>query len=495
MTDHGMTNVADVLTRHATARPWAVAILENDSAIHYRTLERLVWAAAWLLRRSGIAPGDVVGVALPHSSLWLVAIYALARIGAVSTALPLSDPVPVRESFARRFGVKWVVATSDGAGPSGIPTVALTMDRLKGAPAAVPEIRMAGGDAPWNIRRTSGTTGEAKGIARSHRDALAIYEAHAGFFPSMGDRLLAVLDMSTAYGLGVCERTLHGGGAIVVSPLTVGPKEFLDAIDRYAITRVSLTANFFSLLMPYLPTDGCRCPGLVEVTTSGMAMPDALRTEIRRRFNPNLVIWYGSNELQTVTAADAAMQEKHPETVGCTVPGVELQIVDDDDRAVAAGEPGHIRCRTPWMPTGYVNAPEQENRTFRNGWIYTGDIGVLSAEGMLFLKGRADDMMNHDGIKIMPADIEEALLAHPAVAEAVAFPVASGRHQHLPAAAVILRQPVGGDELLAHCRRRLGLRAPLAISVETAFPRNAMGKVVRRELADRLATQLPASLR
>jgi len=490
------TNVADVITRHAEQRPWGTAIVENDGVIHYRTLDHLVWIAAWHLARAGIRPGDVIGVALPHSSLYLVAIYALARIGATATAFPPGDPPPVQESFARKFGVKSVVASKEGSGPAGVPIVILTAEMLRGqAIGAIPaDIRSNGGERNWIIRRTSGTTSEAKGIARTHRASLAKYAGQQQFFHGPEDRVLAVLDVSISYGLNTCERTIFAGGTIVMPPLPMNAKQFLEYIDLYAITHVALTPNYLDVLLPQLPSDACRAPSLTDVSVVGMMIPESLRAQIRERFSPHLSVKYGSNEAQYLTAADAAMQMRFPETVGRAMPGVELEIVDDDDRPVPAGEPGHIRCRTPWMPTGYVNAPEQENRTFRNGWIYLGDVGVLNDEGMLFIRGRADDMMNYDGVKIMPADIEEALLAHPAVAEAVAFPVASGRHQHLPMASVILRYPVGGDELLTHCRQRLGARAPLAISIETSYPRNAMGKIVRRELAEKLATHLPASL-
>jgi acyl-CoA synthetase (AMP-forming)/AMP-acid ligase II len=491
-----MTNVADVITRHAAERPWAAAIIETDVVVHYRTLERLVWAAAWHLRQSGIAPGDVVGLGLPHSALYLVALYALARIGAVSTALPLSDPAPVRESFARRFGVTWVVATSDGAGPVGIPTVILTADQLNEAPAEISmELRAEGGDDAWNIRRTSGTTSEAKGIGATHRAVLARCQAHMPYLYGPRDRVLSVVGIDTAFGLSACERTLFGGGCIVLPPMPMNEAQFLNYIDHYGISHVSLTPNYLNALLPHLPHDSCRSPSLRQISITGMAMPESVRAEIRRRFNRGLVVFYASNEAAFLTAANADMQEKFPETVGRALPGVELEIVDEDDRAVAAGQPGHIRARTPWMPDSYVNAPESGNRTFRNGWIYLGDIGVLSAEGLLSIRGRADGMMNYDGIKIMPADIEEALLAHAAVAEAVAFPVNSGRHQHLPVAAVILRHPIGGNELLVHCRQRLGTRAPLAISVETSFPRNAMGKILLNGLAEKLARHLPAMLK
>ncbi|MCE3256088.1 MAG: long-chain acyl-CoA synthetase [Nitrobacter vulgaris] len=488
MSDRELTNVADSIARHARERPWAVAIIDSTGVIHYRTFDALVWAAAWHLRNAGVRPGDVVGLALPHSALYLVAVYALARMGAGSVALPPSDPKPLREALARRFGVKSVVALSDHAGPHDLPTVRIGVADLKQAPATPQsELRAAGGGAIWNIRRTSGTTGEPKGIARSHRDSLDIYRVQAAYFPKPNHRTLIVLDMATTFGMSVAERGFYGGSTVVVADLPANAADFLSMIDRYGVTHISLTSNYLSALLPHLPADGCRCPGLVNVLVSGMALNEPLRAEIARRFTPNLTNLYGSNETQAMTMADRTVQQSHPGSVGRAYPGVELQIVDDQDNPVPPGAPGHIRARASWMPSGYVNAPDAASRNFRDGWIYVGDIGVLTAEGLLFLRGRADDMMNYDGIKILPVDIEDALLAHPAVVEAVAFPVMSNIHQNLPAAAVILRQPVSAEDLLGHCRARLGVRSPVYISIEQSFPRNSGGKVLRTELAARLS--------
>ena len=496
MIEQPMTNVADVITRHAIARPWAVAIIEDGTAIHYRSFERLIWAAAWHLRRTGVAPGDVVGLALPDSALHLVAVYALARIGAPSIALPQSDPAPLRETLARRFGVKWVVAPLDGAGPPGVPTVMLTSATLKEAPAAIPtELRAMGGDTPWNIRRTSGTTGEPKGIARTHNAALAIWQAHAADYLAPGNRALCVVDLSTATGLMAAERSFYRGGTLVIAPAIRSAADLLNTIDGYAITHLYLTPNFLNALLPVLPVDQCRCPGLLELLVVGMAMPEVLRLEIRRRMTPNLIVQYGANEIGALTVADRAMQEMFPETVGKVRPGVEVQVVDDDDLPLSPGQVGIVRARAPWMASGYLNPESAARPTFRKGWLYPGDTGMLNGEGMLFLKGRVDDMMNFDGIKIFPADIEEALLAHPAVVDAVAFPVASRAHQHLPAASVVVRETVLPDALLAHCRRLLGVRSPVLISIETSFPRNATGKVLRQQLAAKLAPSVPASMR
>jgi len=268
--------------------------------------------------------------------------------------------------------------------------------------------------------------------------------------------------------------------------------DLLNRIDTYAITHVYLTPNFLSALLPALPVNQCRCPGLLELLVAGMAMPEVLRSEIRRRMTPNLIIQYGANEIGVMTNADRDMQERFPETVGKIRPRVEVQIVDEDDLPVPPGEPGIVRARAPWMATGYMNLESTVSSNFRNGWIYPGDIGVLNSDGMLFLKGRVDDMMNFDGIKILPADIEEALMVHPAVVEAVAFPVLSAQHHHIPAASVVVRQAISPEELLAYCRQRLGVRSPVFVSIESTFPRNAMGKVVRRDLADKLSKTLSA---
>ncbi len=489
-------NVADIISRHARERPYAVAIIEGDNIVSFAKLERAIWTAAAHLRRAGIGPGDVVGLTLPHSALFLVALYALARIGAVQVSLPVYDPQPMRAAYAGRFGVKWVVGASDASGLAGLRLALLRAEdawQESGAPSA--ESTFEGGDHPWFIRRTSGTTNEAKGIAITHRHALAELQIQAGCFPGPTDRYLAVVEMGMVYGMHSCERTLFGGGTVIIPAMPLDLDGFFTYVDRFAITRLMLTPNHFDLLLPLLPEDAVRCPTVNDVTVSGMMMRESLRREVRRRFSPNLTVRYGSNEAGYLTLADAAMQEQFPDTIGAVMPGVELEIVDEQDRPVPHGTPGRIRVRTSWMPTGYVNASGPSDRTFRNGWIYMGDAGVLSPEGLVFLKGREDDMMNFDGVKIMPADIEDALLRHPAVVEAAAFPANSPRHQHVPMAAVTVRGAVTPEMLMAHCRQLLGIRAPMLISIEPSLPRNAMGKIVKRELSLRLAERLPAALR
>ena len=148
-------------------------------------------------------------------------------------------------------------------------------------------------------------------------------------------------------------------------------------------------------------------------------------------------------------------------------------------RGSAATGPGFARS--------YLDDPAATARAFRDGWYYPGDLGFLAPEGALFLKGRADDLINYDGTKIYPADIELALQQHPAVAEAAAFPVLVDGFRQRPVAAVLLKAPATPDELLAFGRERLGMRSPRDVHIVHEFPRNAVGKVLKRELAARFS--------
>jgi acyl-CoA synthetase (AMP-forming)/AMP-acid ligase II len=224
-----------------------------------------------------------------------------------------------------------------------------------------------------------------------------------------------------------------------------------------------------------------------------MAAPEALRHEIRRRITPHLVICYATNETGYETSADATAQVAFPETVGYAVDDVEIQIVDDCGGPLPPGQAGLVRLRGSALPTAYIDDPVATAAAFRDGWYYPGDLGILSPAGALFLAGRADDMINYDGTKIYPAEIELALLQHRGVAEAAAFPIVVGGYRQVPVAAVVLREPATADALVAFCRERLGDRAPRIVYLFSSLPKTATGKVLKRELAQRLSQLLSPS--
>jgi long-chain acyl-CoA synthetase len=484
-------NVADAIARFAGETPYRAAIIEADRVVHWRELDAAVWRAAAFLAASGLRPGDRVGVApAANTALWLVATYALARIGAVFLLLdPLESPA-VREAIARRLGLVAVLGDGPAAQLGSLPLLRPQPAWLEPGPvAADPRLVAAGDDAPLMICLSSGTTAAPKAMCRSHADhALISTAARSISVVGAEDRLLALTPFHFTYGLCLAMRGVEGGGTVRIAPPALTIAGLCDIVDRENITRLALTPLHAREVMGQLP-DGAppRFPGVRELGLSTTVAPETLRSEVRQRITPNLVIVYGSNEAWCATWADAATQLRFPDTVGIPYQGVDIEIVDDLDAVLPHGEVGLIRMRGPGFARGYLDDPAATAKAFRDGWYYPGDLGFLAPEGALFLKGRADDLINYDGTKIYPIDIELALQQHPAVAEAAAFPVVVDGYRQRPVAAVILEAPATPEQLLAFCRERLGPRSPRDIHILDAFPRNAIGKVLKRELAERFS--------
>ena len=475
-------NVADVVSRHAQATPRAPAVVERGRVIDYRAFDHAIWRAAAQLRRQGIAPGDVVGVTMGSSTLHLVAGYALARMGAVQLSLSLRESEATRRSLAQRFHAAALVTDKD-ADPAWLAPDDSPIDRA---------VRAPGGDAGWKIAMTSGTTGTPKAVLQTHAMHIAWRELNQAAVPLQPDECyLAVVELDFFAGFRLCMDVHWSGGAVLVGEAPRTVDALLETIERDGVNYLYLTPVHLQQLLPRLPADRPRLPGLRRLRTGSMIVGEALRGEIVRRLTPNLVVAYGTNDVGSpFTLADGDTLQRFPDSIGFPVRGVEVEVVNEEGRALPAGETGLVRVKTPGMPAAYLGNPEASARAFRDGWYYPGDLGVLAPEGALYFKGRADDLMNFDGIKIYPAEIEAVLLAHPAVAEAAAFPIASRRHQDVPAAAVVLREKLDTQVLERHCRERLGVRAPRIIAALSELPRNAAGKVLKRELAQALARRL-----
>ena len=486
-------NVADVIARHAESIPRAAAVIEGDRVLAFREFDRAVWRAAAYLRRAGIGPGDVVGVTMGNTALHLVAGYALARMGAVQLSLPLRESRPVREGLARRFRAAALLCESAEAALPALAAISADPAWLDPDDSPIERaVRAQGDGAGWKIAMTSGTTSTPKAVLQSHAMHIAWRELNQAAVPVQPDeRYLAVVPLDFFVGFRLC-MDLHWAGAAVVvgdAPRTVNA--LFETIERHGVNYLYLTPSHLQQLLPRLPADRPHLPGLRRLRTGSMTVNEALRGDIMRRFTPNLVVAYGTNDVGSpFTLADGDTLKKFPDSLGFPAPSVTVEVVDEAGRALPAGETGFIRVRAPGMPRAYIDNPEASARAFRDGWFYPGDLGTKSPEGVLYFKGRADDLMNYDGIKIYPAEIEAALLEHPGVAEAAAFPLASRKHQDLPAAAVVLRPGASQDAVHAWSRERLGTRAPAVLVALSALPRNAAGKVLKRELAETIARRL-----
>lgn len=479
-------NINDVITRQARIRPHAVAMIRAGGAlVSYELLERLIGQFAEALYARGVLAGQVVGVAMLNHPAHLITLFALARLGAVSVAVHPALPAEQRARIVSAFGVRTVI--SDGAAPAPEGCAGILATELESGPRAVPPVRPAGdGRDTWRISLTSGSTGAPKGVQTSHALTLQLLQAHqmvAGIRPE--SRFLASMDLNVNIGLTLALRHLLVGSTVVF-PARLANEHYVEAIDRYAITHMMTSPLVLQRLVESTRGEQVRFPSLRHVSVAGGALPRELRRAAYQRITPHLYTYYGTNEVGLVAVGEPELLWRRPEAVGVPVPGIDVQVVDAQDAPVPAGTVGALRIRGPHFPTGYLNAPDAEG--FRDGWYYPGDLAMFDADGLLSITGRSDELINVRGNKVQPGAIEEALLSHAAVSEAVCFGLAGADGGMTLCAAVVRRAEVAEAELISACAQRLGNHlAPSRIFFVQQMPRNSSDKPLRGELAQQAA--------
>jgi long-chain acyl-CoA synthetase len=476
-------NVTDPIFEWAARAPEAVAILEGGHATTYAELCDAVERTAQHFRHAGLAPGDRVGIALPREdAMHLCVGLALARIGATQVSLHPGEAALRRRARAGTLGIRAVVGSAQGLGD----LLEVAPQPGEGASTENGEARAPGGRRDWIIAQSSGTTAAPKNIAISHRAEQVRGERLKPMFAMRpGERYLNLTTLRFQVGMAWALRCLSDGAAFVFASARADVDEVLALIDRHEVGFFACTPRHLQQILQGLaPGDAPRLPGLRVLRCSTALLPVAVLEEVSRRISPQVHINYGTNETGPLAAAGPALLQRHPNCVGLPVEGVELRIVDEEGRELPRGRVGRIGVRGEEIDASRLFAPAASDAAaFRDGWFYPGDAGVQDEAGVVYFRGRTDELMNFDGQLVAPAEIETVLAAHPGVAEAAAFAVPSSRYQEVPVAALVLRPGQSLAEVSRYAREHLGARAPRKLFAIDALPRNAMGKVERRRLS------------
>ena len=488
-------NITDAIFAVAQERPHAVAIIDGESVVSYHTLCAGVHRAAQRFHEAGWRAGDRIGISIRgRPALHLLVSLALARCGMTQVSWSAAEPPALIRSRIKVLDVTAMVSDHLSLESAGIAVLAPDMQWLTSPHDGLvaDSYREPGGERFWIICESSGTTGRPKLIAITHRQE----EEHGArvtpvlaYLP--GERFLNLTALHFMSGMKRTLRCLKDGGTRVFLPGVVDTPQLLQWIERHDVTYLSGAPVHYHQMLRDISGNSPRLPRLRILRSTGSALPASILQAVRRCITPNVFVDYGLNEISVITVAPPDLLAKHAETAGLPLPGVELEVVDAVEQPLPPGVIGRVRTRGPGIHPSYLPAlVEERERMFRNGWCYTGDVGFLNEEGLLFLKGRADDVMNFDGILIGPAEIESGLCAHPAVVEAAAFPLPSREHQDVPAAAVVCATSLQTEELARYCAERLGVRTPRFFLRVGTIPRNAMGKVLRNELIQHAITIL-----
>jgi acyl-CoA synthetase (AMP-forming)/AMP-acid ligase II len=464
----------------------AAALSDPRLTLDNAAFARAVASIARQLAEQGVGPGDVVATMLPNRLELVLVMFAAWQLRAaltpVNPALTADEAgYQIEDSAARLVIVDNASATVLG----GIraPLIQVESLQLDGAPLEAPHYEM--NDVALIIY-TSGTTGRPKGVLLDHANIAAMVRMiHAGLELTARDRALLVLPLFHVNAIMVSAvAPLGAGGSTVI-------RERFERLSFWRTT-AEAEATYFSgvptifLLLCQLEEEARRAtPNLRFVVCGAAPLPAAAIAQFESQYGVPLIEGYGLTESTVGATLNPLHGPRKPGTVGVALPGVEIRILDDANRALPVGEIGEVALRGANVMRGYLGRPEETAQALEGGWLRTGDVGRLDEDGYLTLVDRKKDMLIRGGENIYPKEIENVLHAHPAVHEAAVIGRPHPIFGEEPVAFVSLRPGahVEPAELIEFARTRLAqYKTPVALWVRPELPKNAVGKISKPAL-------------
>jgi len=493
----------DLLSHYARSAPDRCAILAPGRLpMTYDTLWLQTRDVVRGLRRFGVGRTDRVAVVLPEGPEAAVAMIAVAA-GAVCVPL---NPGFTYDEYRRYFGELHLAALLTHAhsnSPSrraahalGIPMIEVVARSHDGAGAfsivGQASRRAAGEQFASNaddafILLTSGSTSRPKTVPLTHASVcLSAFNVGTAIELAARDRLLSVLPLFHGHGLISGLLAALAAGSSVVSTSGFDARAFFGWLTEFRPTWYTAVPAIHQAILREADRQKRRArrSSLRLVRSASTSLSRDVLGGLGALFGVPVIDTYGMTEAATQIAANSLQRQK-PGSVGRPA-GPEIAILDSEGRRLGSGRRGEIALRGPTIARGYDNDAAATASAFRDEWFRTGDLGYLDAEGYLFIVGRIKEIIHKGGQKVVPAEVEGALLCHPDVTEAAVFPVPHGRLGADVAAAVVLRQDakVSTQRLRDFARERLaGFKVPGLIRIVPEIPKGGGGKIKRGELA------------
>lgn len=498
------------LREHADRDPRAPAVGVPDGWVTYGELAAAVDRLAERLRTRGVGRGTTVinalaagprsvtaGLAIQRAGGCLVEVNPASGSAMLSHIVQLTSPrhafVENRDARAlQSAGVSpddmWI-AGSEGA-RSRIPDIAEPLALRPGdqeqTGRASAAVRTADDDAL--ILFTSGSTAEPRGVRLTYRNIAANTSAIVAYLGlTREDRVLSILPLSYSYGRSLLQTHLWVGGSIFFDRRFMYPHVVLDAINSERCTGFAGVPLTFEVLRRRCDPARAPMPALRYVTQAGGAMSIELREWVRRAFAPaHFYVMYGQTEATArLTYLPPDKLTEKPDSVGIPIPGVDLRIVDDDGRDVAAQAVGNLIARGDNVFAGYLQAPDETRDALRDGWLWTGDLARRDESGFFYIVGRKSAMLKVSGHRFSATEIETRLARHAAVKEACVVGVPDALTGESAWAFVVLAEPATPPDLRRFCAEALpSFKVPKAVVPLDSLPRCAAGKVRRGALVE-----------
>jgi len=485
-----LESVVAALRRQAERRPDHVALVARGISVSYGQLWLQAMAAAGELRRSGVRPGDRVLLAAPSDPAFAIGYIGCHLAGGVAVLVDPLAPESRRDDIIARSAPR----VAFGGAEAGHPVLGRirSIAELAAAPAAAGDLPDPPLDALADLIFTTGTTGRPKGVQLSFRN-LAAAARHINTRIGNGpDDIEAMpLPLFHSFGLGRLRCNVIAGGTVVLVDVRL-PGELFEAMRTHRATGLVGVPSLFAMLLRFgAKTLPQFADSLRYIEIGSAAMPLDHKRQLMKIL-PHTALWmhYGLTEASRSTFLEFHRHEARLETAGSASPGVRLSVRTEAGDAVTPGTSGMLWIAGEHVSPGYWEDEELTARTFVDGWVRSGDVAHLDAEGFVHLHGRADDMINVGGFNVSPDEVERVLCTHPGIADAGCVGMEDPRKiaGRVVRAHLVVREgatPPTDAELRAWLHPRLEwYKIPVAYVWVNELPRTGSGKLLRAKLRD-----------
>lgn len=496
--------------------PTHVAITEGMKRITYQDFYNKVLGLSKGLQRLGIQQGDCVALVLSNCAEFAYSFFAIAALKAI--VLPLNPQLKESELgyYAGDAGAKAVITDSrhlllcsnmlSGSQKSGIlivvgetlavPGVYRFSDLIVAEPYEVGEAEAYPGGVLYQY--SSGSTGRPKLVCRTQEN---LYHEAKNFTETASitpdDVILGIVPLFHAHGLGNCllaairvgadltlleqqeQENTSGGMAFALKCPKV-----VELIEKEQVTVLPGVPYIFKALVEAPPDMKANLSSVRLCFSAGNFLPHAVFEQFLQRFAITIRQLYGCTEAGSVAMnTQAHVSEKNWHSVGYPIKNVDIKIVSDNQEEVVENTIGEIAIKSPALTTGYCNLPEINSRSFKDSWFFTGDLGKRDKDGCLYITGRKKIFIDTGGYKVDPLEIEDVLLLHPRISEAVVLGVKAFDDEEIIKAVIVPKDVCSEHDVLAYCERHLAdFKLPRIIEFRAEIPKSPLGKILRKDL-------------
>lgn len=503
--DFSNLSIYDILEKTVNEFPENMAIIDKEIELTYSELKESVDAFASLLVHQGFAKGDRMGLMLPNGFHYVVAYYAIQRLGGTVVQVNPSYQISELDHILHDATPKWFICGRDQeekiAKIQKFKNVNVIYTKnidgndqllLKEKMAELPRIDINPKEDIAVLQYTGGTTGKSKGVMLTHFNIICNIHQGGEFFSSVlnkgEERILGIAPLIHAMSMTTMNNSVRLAATLIILE-KFNATQVLELIAKYRPTYMLGSPTMYIALLnhPDIKKYDLSC---LKVCISGSApLPVEVIKKLVAETGAAIFEGYGLSEATTSAMRTPFDNLGKIGSVGIPIPYTEVKIVDLENGIdeMPTGESGEIIIKGPQVMKGYWNNPEETSATIRDGWLYTGDIGVKDKDGYYYIVGRKKDMVIAGGFNIYPVEVEEVLYQHPSIEETCVFGVPDEYLGEKLLAVVVLKkgQNISTEGLLSWCEGRLArYKVPRGIEFRESLPKTIVGKILRRTLVE-----------